>query len=216
MPDFKSEWHKQFPKIDDYLNLGNFTDEMEAVLNTSQPIAPAQTLNETDPAEKPSNVGEWELLGLRAFKTTNITKQVFNILQESPKDKTLITSDFDEEMRAHLPYSYAKSVAKNKGRIDDNGKSEVKEWVSTQMPKEPNDNHKGFKKGSAAAWLKQIHGADHVHVLERVLKKSDIVVRPSISAYVNTTQNLQPDQEVLDSLPNEEFFTTIRNSHNIG
>lgn len=198
--------------MDEYLNQRSFMDESEAILNSAQPFSPCNDTNDSQTTDDNQN---WVLLGLRAFKSPNNTQQVFNILSKSPEDEQLETADFDSEMRAHLPYSYARNVCKNNSRIEDNGQKEVEEWLKS-MPREPDDRSKGFKKGDADKWFKHVHGADHVHALGRVLKKSDMVQRPNKNAYANTAQALQPDQEILDSLPTEEFFTGIRNSHNMG
>lgn len=219
LPDLKSDWHKIYPKVDQYLNLGTFREELDGILSISQPLEATQILS-SNSSETQTLSDDWNLLGMRAFKTTNETMQVFNILSKSPKDMKMTTADFDQEARAHLPYSYARTVEKSDDRIEDNGKLDVKEWVTNDMPEEPFDKAKGFAKGSAEKWFKKCHkvepDADIVHVLERVLNKSDIVMRPDISAYANIDQRLQPDQAVLDSLPTEEFFTSVSNSNNLG
>lgn len=215
--DLQSDWHKMFPKVDDYLNLGSFSEELDGILSISQPLSPTQPSNSS---VNQNASDDWNLLGTRAFKTKNDTLQVFNILKASPKDEKMTTAEFDEDIRAHLPYNYARTVESNDARIHDNGKIEVKEWVTNDMPEEPFDKSKGFQKGSADKWFKKFHGIapndDLVHILDRVIKKSNDVVRVDISAYGNIGQSLQPDQAILDSLPTEEFFTCISNSHNIG
>jgi hypothetical protein len=53
------------------------------------------------------------------------------------------------------------------------------------------------------------------HVFDRVIQKSKKVFRPDKSSY-DGAHTLKTDQEILDSLPEESFMTTISNSKNAG
>ena len=85
------------------------------------------------------------------------------------------------------------------------------------MPPQPEPKSVGFSKGSAAKYFDSLYGHNHSSVLERVLKNSKDanLKRPDKSEYTDS-RSLATDQEILDTLPDEVYFTTVCNSHNVG
>jgi hypothetical protein len=137
-----------------------------------------------------------------------------NILVKQPTTK-LTVAEFDESIRGQYIYNYARTVKNNDYRsIDD--KIEIDEWLKT-MPPRPRNTSQGFQQGDAAKWLDTLKGVDHMHTLDRVLIKSKNpnLKRPAKEEY-STSRTLLTDKLLLDSLPTEEYFTTIRNSKNVG
>ena len=223
LPNFKSPWHRQFGKLEERVNINmeTFRQEIDAVIQSSEEMK----MKNAD-----GDDNEWEILGLRAYKVPNETTISFNVLNRSP-DQPLAVADFAADSSALIVYAYANNIENDSSRsVDD--KVEVKEWLKTMPPRPPKSKKKdshannektskanaGFKSGAASSFFKDMYGDDHSCVLDRVMSKSrhPDLKRPEKAAYKELYSSLQPDQEVLDSLPNENFFTTIYNSHNVG
>jgi hypothetical protein len=161
------------------------------------------------------------LLGMRAFKTPNRNENVFNILLQSPTTP-LTVADFESNSRAQLPYLYANTLIDNpeKGRsVDDTEK--LKAWLST-MPPQPKERLKGFKEGDAQKWVETLYNTsssrmEDFFVLNRIMKKlHDPRLILTTKDEYNEQRLLQTDQEIIDSLPEQEFFTRVNNSQNAG
>lgn len=226
LPNFKSPWHRQFGKIEERLNINmeTFRKEIDAVIQSSE---------EMKMENEKGDESEWEILGLRAYKVPNKTTVSFNVLNRSP-DQPLAVADFSDDAGALILYAYASSIENDPSRsVED--KLQVKQWLKTMPPRPPkakkdsntNDQEKdkktskgkaGFKPGAASLFFRDVYGDDNSCVLDRIMSKSmhPDLNRPDKAAYKDGYSALQPDQEVLDSLPNENFFTTIYNSHNVG
>jgi hypothetical protein len=84
------------------------------------------------------------------------------------------------------------------------------------MPSRPSMvSKKGFEPGSAAKHFETLFGSNYVHVLDVNKINDPRLKRPDQSEYTNS-KTLQTDQAILDSLPTEEFFHSVSNSHNAG
>ena len=80
----------------------------------------------------------------------------------------------------------------------------MKEFLRT-LSKRPQDTSKGFKSEDA-----QKFRGEAVPVLTRILEKSLLLKRPSEIEY-NSSHTLEIDQDILGSLPTEEFYSTAKN-----
>lgn len=66
-----------------------------------------------DVINKSTSLGDWEILGLRAYKVPNETATTFNIINQETQDITnLKVADYDDTIRAQIPYGYNKSIQK--------------------------------------------------------------------------------------------------------
>jgi hypothetical protein len=161
-----------------------------------------------------SSENEYNLLGMKAFKVRNLDERISNLLRVLPPSPIEI-SDFDDEVRAQLPYKYARSVLRNNSRAVDD-KQQIKEWLLT-MPPQPLDHDKGFLRGSALRWFRHVYGEEAQSVLPRVLEKAKnpSLRRPDKDYYLDS-KVLATDQETMDRLPEEIFFTAVGDSRNAG
>jgi hypothetical protein len=161
--------------------------------------------NSSSSLEKP-NYNDDNKLGLKAFKiVNNETKLNFNL--SSSREKEIEIADFEESKRAHLPYSYAKSVL-NSAEITEDRKQDIKKWLDEDLPKPPTDNQSGFPKGSSLSYCLS-RDSNYENVLQRVRKLSKLVKRPDPKEY--QLQKLDGDA-ILDDLPTVQYTTTVSNA----
>ena len=146
LPNSKSVFHKQFPNFDKKFNAEDYENEIE---NLTKNLADTQIFSAS---AKPLDAEkEWDLLGLRAFKTPNVNQSVFNILSTSELiNKTTVAADFADNSKALLVYNYRNTVANNDMRSVEE-KQDVDIWLQTVPPK-PINVLKGFPKGTATFW----------------------------------------------------------------
>jgi len=96
---------------------------------------------------------------------------------------------------------------------------QVKEWEKKSLPPKPEvGSDKGFAEGKAKRWSNHIFGESHELVLPRVLKKSrdPRLKRPPVAEYSARDCLLETDQKVIDSLPEEQFYSSIGFTKNAG
>jgi hypothetical protein len=124
-------------------------------------------------------------------------------------------ADFVSCVSAQIPYKYSTNILGNQKRSEDD-RQEIRDWIKT-LPPRPTKSSKGFEVGAAAEWYRSIHGDSEEFVLPRILikLKDPRLKRPSQSAYEGL-HTLATDQAILDSLPEQLFFTAIGNSNNAG
>ena len=161
-----------------------------------------------------------EIMGLRPFKVQNVEETIFNIISEefyttsttSEDDglaSTLQWADFDDSLKAIIPYLYAKSIIEDKQRTLTQ-KEEVKLFL-TSLPPRPASV---FKTGDSAKWVES-QGIRN-NVLERVMEKLKKVKRPDANDY-HSFKNLDAsDEEIMAELGEEAFFTEVANPKNAG
>lgn len=223
LPNFGSEWYKTYKRVENdinsrmRINLDAYKEEVEDIIKNCQYIDSDEIVvegSEEGCLDSSANSNQLhDLLGLSAFKTPNNTQQIFNILCKHPTNPITI-ADFDDTVRAQLPYVYATHIKKDKSRTADD-LAEIEAWEKT-LPVRPSDNKNGFKKGAAQAWFKENH-AGILPVLERIIqKRNDPTLRRAAKSEYDQTRMLQPDQVILDSLPEQPFFTKVFNSENAG
>lgn len=186
------------------------SDENDDNISTSES-------DEDDVTSKPQY--NWsDLLGMRAFKVVNKDERIANMIVKPPSDPScLMVADFEESaIRAHLLHNYARNIMKQDSGRSLEEKKDVEDWLKT-IPPRPFDKSKGFNSGEAKKWFDHVYGIDHKLVLQRVLEKScdSKLKRPDQTEYLKT-HALTTDQETLASLPEEEFLTSVGNSHNRG
>ena len=176
MIDLSSSWHEMYPKADQYLNISDYQNHIAAIVNASKLEREKKGFDSPD------------MLGMHAFKTPNVTENVFNILSKSPGSKEMVAAEFEKEMRAHMTYRFANNIKSSATRTAKD-KAEIEEWLST-MPKQPYDKAHGFPKGSAELWFKQVYGSDHRHTFHKVCELSKQVRRVDKREYADTQTNL--------------------------
>jgi hypothetical protein len=159
---------------------------------------------------------EWNMLGLRIFKVKNDDEIVNNILCRPPP-KPIQLAEFDSSHRTQILYLYSLNVQSNNTRAVDDIK-QVEKWESSMIPPRPVDTTKGFLPGEAEKWFRKVYGDDHKLVLSRVLQKvrDPNLLRPNIEEYLCRDSLLDSDKQLVDSLPMEDFFTSIGCSNNAG
>lgn len=191
--------------------MASFIDDIDTIISKSEAFKSRKSESQTEESE-------WEILGLRAYKVPNENSITFNILSSTPApDQTIQAADFDSSGATMLQlYGYASSIKKSKSRSAAE-KLEIKEWKKT-IPKKPIELKQGWPSGTAANWFKTYYGDDHKPVLTRVLMKSKdpTLQRLDPCEYNDTSRSLKTDMEILNSLPTEEFFSTMVNSKNAG
>ena len=139
-----------------------------------------------------------DAMGLKAFNLINTEHKLgFSISNQILDATTLKVAEFEEGPRAHLPYSYARSIL-NSDTYTSEKKQEVREWMS-EMPTPPTDIRKGFPKGSA-----EHNFPVFTNMFERVLELSKKVRRPEANAYT-TMQGSSVSSEPLEDLPHLEL-----------
>lgn len=172
--------------------------------------------DDNNESELDSNDEEkWDLLGLRAFKISNNDEIINNILIKNPTDAIKV-ADFDSTNRAQIIYNYSIGVKKSEVRSKED-RREIRRWERT-MPPRPEDKQQGFAEGAASKWFTQLYGESHELVLPRVIKKSrdPELKRPDYADYNSRDSLLESDKKLVDSLPLEEFFSSIGSSKNAG
>ena len=76
MIDLSSSWHEMYPKADQYLNISDYQNHIAAIVNASKLEREKKGFDSPD------------MLGMHAFKTPNVTENVFNVLSKSPASKS--------------------------------------------------------------------------------------------------------------------------------
>lgn len=213
LPNAQAKWHKRYPNVDKHFRAADFANEIASILSDSPELLRPTTTTELSESRLQDDDNKWNLLGLRAYKTTNVDKAIFNILTALPGDSTRV-ADFHQNLKSQIIYNYARTVKKSKDRCPEDKKA-IKQFMKT-MPARPEGTMvNGFPEGTAATLVKQLRGENHKNVLERVMDKIRHVQITAKKCY-SDTQALATDQAILDSLPNLEFFTSVSNSVNVG
>jgi hypothetical protein len=210
LPDYQSEWFRHNYKL-----AGSI--ESTVVSNNRsfrESIEEFRQENGTRILEQQQSTGSMDLLGMLVYKVNNREDVVPNVMRSYPTEPIKI-ADFDPSIHAQIPYKYSTNILGNEKRSEDD-RQEIRHWIKS-LPPRPTKSSKGFEVGAAAKWYRSIHGDSEEFVLPRVLNKlkDPRLKRPSQSAY-DGTHTLATDQAILDSLPEQNFFTAIGNSHNAG
>jgi len=208
---YKDDFDKEFREEN---NMGQDDVESSESESENDEVLSADTNDDDDDTNEDQD-DEWTILGLRAFKVRNEDEIVNNILVGPPAESIKV-AEFDSTTRARLCYNYAAAVQSNDARSAED-KEEVRDWETRAMP--PNPGHReGFAEGAAKNWFYHLNGENHDQVLPRVLKKltDPRLKRPSIADYSARDSLLETDQKVIDSLPEEQFYTSIGFAKNAG
>jgi hypothetical protein len=193
-------------------------DDGSSVVSSDENDDSSTSESDQDKVMSKPNYNWSDILGLRAFKVVNKNERIANMIVKPTSDPScLMVADFEESaIRAHLLHNYARNIMKKDSGRSLEEKKDIEDWLNT-IPSRPYDKSKGFNPGEAKKWYDHVYGIDHKLVLQRVFEKScdSRLKRPDQTEYLKT-HALTTDKETLDSLPEEEFLTSVGNSHNRG
>ena len=222
MPDVDSEWYRKTKKIAErnyskmsenlVMSYEDYCQESKNILDNS-----SRTVNAGGTSSKATASGV-SLQGLRAFKLKNSTTAEFHILSKLPESSKVPPAPFESDVSAQIVYRYCQMISSTPTYTSVN-KQDIQDFLST-LPARPAETKSGFTLEESQKFQND-HPEPNGCALERVLNLSqrliDLKLRPSPEMYDQFSPSLgEADKVTVESLPTEEFMTTIRNPKNVG
>ena len=223
MPDVDSGWYTKTKKIAErnyskmsenlVMSYEDYCKESKKILDSSSVVAGGTSSKAT------ASMSGVSMQGLRAFKLKNSTSAEFHILSKLPESPKVPPAPFESDVSAQIVYRYCQMISSTPTYNAVN-KQDIQDFLST-LPARPAETKSGFTVEESQKFQNEHPEPNGCAVLERVLNLSqriiDLKLRPSLEMYDQFSPSLgAADKVTVESLPTEEFMTTIRNPKNVG